>query len=220
MKVEQLDQADELVDDCSHELSFHAVTGKKSLQPLSSSEISEIELVEGILHGSKQCEELLYHRYSKGLVLMLTNRSGDFSLAEDLAQDKLLVVLSRLRSNGIDKPENLTAFVYQTAKFILIGFQRRLRNKMELSFDDPVEGVDSASPETRLLRQSTGEETRRLISELKVERDRELLMRFYVYEHPKQQVCQDLDLSTDHFDRVIHRAKRRFRELVTGKGIH
>ena len=192
----------------------------KRFQLLPSSNISEVQIVEGILRGSKKYETLLFHKYSKGLVLMLSNRSGDYSLAEDLAQDTLVVVINRLRREGINNPKNLTAFVYQTAKFILIGFQRKRRHKLEVNFDGPIDSLVVTTPEDNLIQAFTRDQTHRLIAELKVERDREILMRFYVYEHTKQQVCEDLDLSAEHFSRVIHRARQRLKEIVTEEEIH
>lgn len=201
-------------------LSSLIIAQPQRFQLLSSTNISEVQIVEGILKGSKKYETLLFHKYSKGLVLMLSNRSGDYSLAEDLAQDTLVVVINRLRGEGIDNPKNLNAFVYQTAKFILIGFQRKRRNKLEVNLDHPIEEIEATTPEDSLIQASTSDQTRKLIADLKIERDREILMRFYVYEHTKQQVCVDLNLSTEHFDKVIHRAKQRLRGIVTGEEIH
>jgi RNA polymerase sigma-70 factor (ECF subfamily) len=47
-----------------------------------------------------------------------------------------------------------------------------------------------------------------------VERDRELLIRFYVYDQDKQEICRELGLNSLHFNRVLFRAKNRFRKLL------
>ena len=47
-----------------------------------------------------------------------------------------------------------------------------------------------------------------------VARDRDLLWRYYVLEHDKVSLCHAYTLSFEHFDRVVHRARIRFKELV------
>lgn len=55
---------------------------------------------------------------------------------------------------------------------------------------------------------------RTLIGELGTERDRQILFRFYVAEHEKATICADLDLDLVHFNKVLFRAKQRFRTLL------
>ena len=38
--------------------------------------------------------------------------------------------------------------------------------------------------------------------------------RYYVLGHDKEQLCRDFSLGVEHFDRVLHRARSRLRELV------
>ena len=47
-----------------------------------------------------------------------------------------------------------------------------------------------------------------------VVRDREILRRYYLSDDDKQRICQDLQLTSAHFDRVLFRAKQRMRELI------
>jgi len=58
------------------------------------------------------------------------------------------------------------------------------------------------------------EMVRRLIGELPTDRDRQLLLRFYVGEEDKERICADLGLDSLHFNRVLFRARQRFKELL------
>jgi RNA polymerase sigma-70 factor (ECF subfamily) len=40
-----------------------------------------------------------------------------------------------------------------------------------------------------------------------------VLFRFYVVEDDKDRICADLGLTSLHFNRVLHRARERYREL-------
>ena len=186
-----------------------------SLQdPASEQEVPPGELAAEIRAGNRQAETLFYTRYQAGLVLMLERRTRDRARAEDLAQDTLITVLTRLRGDGIDDPERLTSYVHQTAKYKFIGWLRKMDNRNELipSADD--READAGTIEEDFERERLRERVRTLIGEMKVARDRELLYRYYVRDQAKAVVCEALDLSSSHFDRVINRARKRFKELM------
>ena len=54
---------------------------------------------------------------------------------------------------------------------------------------------------------------RRVLAELKNDRDREILSRYYIADEAKEDICRDLELSDLHFNRVLFRARQRYREL-------
>jgi RNA polymerase sigma-70 factor (ECF subfamily) len=58
------------------------------------------------------------------------------------------------------------------------------------------------------------ETVRRLIRELPTDRDRQLLLRYYVSEEEKESLCADLGLDSLHFNRVLFRARQRFKEIL------
>ena len=49
--------------------------------------------------------------------------------------------------------------------------------------------------------------------ELASERDRQILFRFYIAEDEKEAICRDLRSASLHFNRVLFRARERYREL-------
>jgi RNA polymerase sigma-70 factor (ECF subfamily) len=82
--------------------------------------------------------------------------------------------------------------------------------------DDPeaVEMIAATAPSQldRVLQAEKSKRVRQLLSELS-DRDREILRRFYIEEEDKERICADLKLSSLHFNRVLHRARERYREL-------
>ena len=54
---------------------------------------------------------------------------------------------------------------------------------------------------------------RQVINELPTDRDRQVLFRYYIVEDEKEQICADLGLTSLHFNRVLHRARERYKEL-------
>src|SRR6202008_4290949 len=59
---------------------------------------------------------------------------------------------------------------------------------------------------------------RRMLEEMPVARDREVLVRFYLDDEDREKICRELRLSEEHFNRVIFRARNRFRQLIEHRG--
>lgn len=178
------------------------------------SELDSAQLVQQIRSGDQAAEAELYRRFYQPLLNILNHRTRDRSRAEDLLHETIIVVLKKAREGAIQKPEKLASFVQQTAKFVFIGWTRKTENKVDLmdSIDEfPFEApqvIDEIDKDRKVLL------VQRLISEMKVARDSELLSRFYVQDQPKDQICDAMNLSKDQFDRVISRARTRFRSLM------
>jgi RNA polymerase sigma-70 factor (ECF subfamily) len=64
-----------------------------------------------------------------------------------------------------------------------------------------------------LLRKEKADLVRQVLKEMPNERDIQALYRFYIADHEKERICADLGLTSLHFNRVLHRARERFRDL-------
>jgi hypothetical protein len=53
-----------------------------------------------------------------------------------------------------------------------------------------------------------------VLHQLGNERDRQILLRFYIAEEDKDRISADYGLSSLQFNRVLHRARQRYRELL------
>jgi RNA polymerase sigma-70 factor (ECF subfamily) len=174
------------------------------------------ELVRRIRAGDAMAESELVERYSRGLLYMLRRTAGDPALADDLHQETFRIVLERLRDKGIEEPERLAGFLHRTAKNLFVaGYRKTVRRRTE----GEVEGMEAlpdpaGTPLQETLREEETALVRRLIGELETDRDRQILYRFYIAEEDKERICADLGLSSLHFNRVLFRARQRFKELL------
>lgn len=172
----------------------------------------------GRIHGGGDvaAETALFERYSRGLLYMLRRMAGDPALADDLHQETFRVVIERLRERGLEEPERLAGFLHRTAKNLFIGgYRKGVRRKTEGEIDGLETVADPADdPHQQAVRQEESALVRRLIGELETDRDRQILYRFYIAEEDKERICADLDLSSLHFNRVLFRARQRFKDLL------
>jgi RNA polymerase sigma-70 factor (ECF subfamily) len=121
----------------------------------------------------------------------------------------------------LDDPTRLAGYVAQTARNLLIAETRRfVRRKTHL---DP-DAVDAAADDTSRQEQtreadSAAEVVRKLLTQLKSERDREVMVRFYLDEESKASICTDLRLTDLQFNQVLFRARDRLRHLLSNAGL-
>jgi len=178
------------------------------------------ELVTRIGQGDQQAENEMCRRYRRGLVFLIKRRTGDSDLAEDLCQIALLTALEKLRASSIENPERLAAFLRGIAVNLLIGDRRKSARR---ATNPDSEAVERSADESRgPMEHVSGEQTQRavrlMLEELRVERDRDILISVYLNDEDKESICQRHSIDATHFNRVLFRAKKRFRELIERQG--
>lgn len=173
-------------------------------------------LAARIGEGDRQAESELVACYRPRLEFILRRRLGDPALAADLAQETLIIVLERLRGDGLDDPDKLAAFMHRTALNLATGEARKYYRRNTHADSEAVSAAAANGPliEDRIDQHRLAEMIRRLLGELRQPRDRQILRRFYLTEEPKQSICASLEVTAEHFDRVLYRARQRFREIL------
>ena len=174
------------------------------------------DLVHRIHAGDREAEAKLFERYRRGLLYLLTRRTRDAHLAEDMLQESFRIVLVRLRKQGLAEPAKLAAFLRATALNLLTADYRKAARRQTETDEEAVSGArdQRESQLAQVLKDEAASTVRAVLEELPTPRDRELLFRFYVAEEPKEAICADLKLESLHFNRVLHRARQRFKERL------
>lgn len=179
------------------------------------------ELTRRIKEGDVNAESELIRQFEPGLRVLLRRRTGgDFGLLQDLVQETLLVVLQRLRGPGIDDPQKLAAFAAQTARNLAIASLRKTERQRT---DVDSEATDRNADPSRSVEEVTADleaalAVRALLRELPQPRDRLMLKRFYLEDHDKDVICQELDLTEAAFNQALSRARKRFRQILEERG--
>ena len=176
---------------------------------------SEAELVASIVSGEPGADDELVRRYSRGVSLVLRHAAGDRSVAEDLFQETFRICLDKLRRGDLRQAERLSGFICSVARNLVISHFRQSARAAKSAAIELPESLADARPDqlSVILENEKAKIARQVLEELNSPRDRELLRRFYVDEEDKEQICADLGLSNLHFNRVLYRARERYKQL-------
>jgi RNA polymerase sigma-70 factor, ECF subfamily len=175
------------------------------------------ELVARIGRGARDAEEAMVRRYGAGLLYLLRRRTRDSDLALDLRQDTFRVAIEKLRSSPLDEPQHLAAYLRAVALNLWIAHQRKAVRRATSVDSEAVEAAADpreSGPFDNVSREQVSAAVGVLLDELGTPRDREILTRVYLRDEDKDEVCAALGVDSTHFNRVLFRAKQRFRELL------
>jgi RNA polymerase sigma-70 factor, ECF subfamily len=173
------------------------------------------DLVSRIMDGDQQAEAELVERYSRGVASIIRRETGGASAADDLYQETFRIALEKIRRGDLREPEKLCGFLCGIAHNRVIDyFRRAARQDGQIEIDEAAsQPLAAPSQLDELLQKEKVALVRQVINELPSDRDRQILFRFYIAEEEKEVICADLGLTGVHFNRVLHRARQRYREL-------
>ena len=175
-----------------------------------------VDLVHRIVSGDPAAEAELVRRFSRALTFLLRRLTRDDAAAEDLYQETFRLVLEKVRRGEVREPERLPGFVSSMARNLFLSSARRGGRRQKWHGDpEAAEAAPDPAPGqlAGLLSRERAAIVRRVLQELKNDRDREILSRYYIADQDKEAICRDLDLSDLHFNRVLFRARQRYKEL-------
>lgn len=189
----------------------------ESLEP--QVEPTPADLASRIAQNDRAAETELINRYSKAIRFFLRRRYRDPSLIEDVWQETFCRVIMMLREGKLRTAEALPAFIRTTA---LNAGREYVRKDAKFHSDKPEDAiVELPSYQPDPLERASDKDLKKLvrdvIDELTVERDRDILIRFYYDNLDKPIICRELELDPTHFDRVLYRARQRLKLKIEHK---
>ena len=157
-------------------------------------------------------------RFSRGLLLMLCRLAQNPALADDLHQETLSLVLEKIRRAEVREPDKLAGFIHSTARNLFIADRRKEARYRALD-DGEDEAPRSVAVDRgpavldRMVADEEKRQVQRLLAELRFDRDRQLLFRFYLSGDSKEEICVELGVEPERFNKVLFHARERLREL-------
>lgn len=178
------------------------------------------DLVRRIVSGDPTAEAELVRRFDRALTFLLRRLTRDEAAAEDLYQETFRLVIEKVRGGELREAERLPGFVSSLARNLFLGSARKSGRRQKWQGDpEAAETAPDPAPGqlAKLLARERAVAVRHVLSELRNDRDREILSRYYIAGENKDAICRDLELSDLHFNRVLFRARQRYRELFESR---
>jgi len=165
-------------------------------------------------------ESLIAKQYT-GLRLLILRRTADAEVAADLLNEALCTAWEKWQAGLIERPEEIGGYIFQVAMNLLRNHRRSVGERSDRRAAPEVLGSlpDGTEATDRWIEKKIALQVKRILQELRTPRDRELLTRFYLQDQDKDAICRDLSLDTDQFDKVLHRARGRLKELIESHGL-
>jgi RNA polymerase sigma-70 factor (ECF subfamily) len=187
------------------------------MSPETHPQISEhgwADLVQRVHNSDPSAMEELYRLFSRGVRFYLCRQLGPQDL-DDKVHDIFLIITQSIQCGDLRDPERLMGYVRtivrrQVAAYIELAIHRR-RNHAEMEFGLAL-ADHQPNPERRLIADESTSLALGILNSLN-QRDREVLVRFYLKEQSAQQICREMELTETQFRLIKSRAKARFGEL-------
>jgi RNA polymerase sigma-70 factor (ECF subfamily) len=188
---------------------------------VKTTEPSFFDLSHRIRAGDSRAEGDLSRRIAPGITQIIVGMTGNFPQAQELCQETLIIILTRLRVQPLDDPDKLPAFVAQVARNLVVAERRKERRRKTDVDSEAIDDVadQSQGQEQDAQRESAAVAIRKVLAEMKSIRDRSLLVRYYLRDEDKKDICRELGLTEPSFNVVLFRARSRFLELLEKRGL-
>ena len=174
------------------------------------------ELAARIADGDEAAESEMVRMYEPGMRRILRTRTDTPSDIDDLVNQVWLLALPKLRRGELRELRALPAYLNTFTRRVAGNYLRHSSRKNGSADPEFFERQASPSegPYSRVKWTQGIEIAAKLLNTLSVDRDRQILQRFLVNGEDKERVCRDLGLDAVQFNKVLHRARKRFRRLA------
>ena len=196
------------------------VQGETSDKTLDRGERGDLSLVEAVAEQSA-FQDQLYVRYRRPLLQVFLHRRIDRDAANDLLQRTFLQAIKKIRTEGLEDPSNLGGYLYRTACKLATAYWRGELSRKHDNDRELLSNLqdDALSLEERVDHEQLAKCVRDLMGHLPVQRDREVLERFYLHEEPRISIRESLQLTDMQFNQVLWRARQRFGDILRRNGL-
>ena len=180
-------------------------TAAATAAPHASTSSRFVDLVENVRLSKPAALEELYGLV-KNFTFFLMRQLGADDLQDSL-HDIFLAVVQAIRAGKLRNPERLTAFVTAVTRFhTYTQIDIRVRNRNRNIVVDGMDVPDSTNLEQRVYRKQKLRLVREMLHAM-TPLDREVICRFYLEDHPKEQMGRDGKLTPNQFRNIKSQAK-------------
>lgn len=163
--------------------------------------------------GARGEEAELVRRFAPRVRLFGLRHLRDEHAACDLVQQVLLITIRKLRAGEVREPERIASFVLGTARRTMLSMRREGRRTAQLADEEPGLAASLPPPPDPFARDALA----RCLEALG-ERQRSVVALTYYQDLSAGEVAACTGLSPGNVRVIRHRALRRLRDCLDGRG--
>jgi RNA polymerase sigma-70 factor (ECF subfamily) len=172
------------------------------------------QYVQRLAAGESETERHFVSYFTPLLQSKLSRRQLKRQDVEDLRQETFLRVLCALRlGHKLEKAECLGAYVNGICNNVFLEFLRGKAKASQWDENMPEPRAPGAGIESQLVSDESRRRVRKLIDDMSP-KDGGLMRAVFLEERDKDEVCREFGVGRDYLRVLLHRAKKRFRELL------
>ena len=160
-------------------------------------------------------ENFLISHFSRPVQLKLRARLRSPDLVQDACQETFLRIL-RYFSSGktLENAASLPGFVHSVCHNVALELLRAHTRQPQTPENAPDVPDSNPGPETQFAAGQRRQMVGQVLGEMN-EKDRQLLRRVFLEEQDKDEVCREFQIDRNYLRVLLHRARVRFRALLT-----
>ena len=179
-------------------------------------EKDDIELIDSILAGDDSAFSQIVNKYQKSVHALIWRKTGDFEVAEEIAQDTFLQAYKKLAT--LKNRTQFAGWLYVIASNLCADWQRRKKPNMQSLEATNTGSLDRTSYESYVAeqREKAATERRReivknLLNKLP-ESERTVVTLFYLGEMTSEAISKFLGVSVNTIKSRLRRARKRLQK--------
>jgi RNA polymerase sigma-70 factor (ECF subfamily) len=155
-----------------------------------------------------------------GLRMLVARRCRDQHVGADLLNEAVCTTWAKWQAGKIERPEQIAGYVLQVTMNLLRNHRRAIAERPEKRADAAKlhELQSEGEPGDETIEREIASQVKNVIRGMSSQRDRAILVRFYLDEEDKETLCRELGLTALQFDKILHRARGRLRKLLESGG--
>lgn len=173
------------------------------------------DLVARVCAQTPGAEAELVAHYRARLMYVVSRRLHDASQTEDIVNEAFITALTKLREGPISAPEKLGGFLFGIARNHILNLHKK-QSRIVVSDPDMLAEITSnpGEQEQTIAMTETSRLVRTLIGEVGNDEYRELLVRYYVEDQDKSDICAAMGFSSIKFNQMLYKAKQNLKKIM------
>ncbi len=175
------------------------------------------QILTKIAQGDTFAFEQLIQKYYQWLIVIVQVKYPKMDFHQDVIHETFIVVFEKIQLQQIKNPDQVKSFMRTCAINIAHQYYRNAKRHQSSIKQEHIEMIEHTTMDLSKSYElgARKELAVRMINQMDIDRDR-LILKYHYFDHlDKAVICEKLNLTHEHFDRVLYRARMRLKDMIS-----